>query len=265
METNIRVLATAFRASAFVGSVLVLVFFGSQVAVAQDRARVTVEPEWPIDPASFPRPTHTATRASGPIVIDGRPDEVAWEEAPPITRFIQSRPDAGHPATQETIVRVLYDDEVLYIAAVCYDTQPDNLTVMSMERDFPPLESDVFSFVLSPDRDRLDSFLFYMNPHGAYGDARTFDDNRAPVDYAWDVVVEGETRLTDFGWTVEMAIPWSTIGFDGAEGRQEWGFNVQRRILRINESATWSPLGLREYQPTVSRAGTLVFPERRNF
>jgi hypothetical protein len=253
------------KASAFVGSVLVLVFFGEQVAFAQDRAGVTNEREWPIDPASYPRPTHPATRASGPIVLDGRPDEVAWEVAPPITRFIQSRPDVGHPATQETIVRVLYDDEALYIAAICYDTQPDNLTVMSMERDFPPLGSDIFSFVLNPNRDRLDSFLFYMNPHGAYGDARTFDDNRAPVDYAWDVVVEGETQLTDFGWTVEIAIPWSTIGFNGVEGSQEWGFNVQRRIRRINESAAWSPLGLQEYQPTVSRAGTLVFPERRNF
>ena len=253
------------RAVALVGFVPGLVFFGAQEAFAQGLGGVTNQPEWPIDPATYPRPTHPAMRTTGPILIDGRLDEAAWEDGAPITRFIQSRPDVGHPATEGTIVRVLYDDEALYIAAICYDTQPDNLTVMSLERDFPPLESDVFSFVLNPNPDRLDSFLFYMNPHGAYGDARTFDDNRAPVDYAWDALAEGETQLTDFGWTVEMAIPWSAVRVEGDDGSLEWGFNVQRRILRINESSTWSPLGLREYQPTVSRAGTLVFRDRRDF
>ena len=229
--------------------------FGAQLAAAQDK--VATEPEWPIDPATYPRPTHPATRASGPIVIDGRPDEAAWEEAPPITQFIQSRPDVGYPATEKTIVRVLYDDEALYVFAICYDTEPDNLTVTSLERDFPPLDSDVFSFVLDPNLDRRNSFLFYINPYGAYGDAQAFDDLRI-LDYAWDGVAEVETQMTEFGWTVEVAIPWTTVRFEGAEGSQDWGFNAQRRVRRINESATWSPLDRREYQPKVSRAGTLT-------
>ena len=257
MRSSILVWAVVRKASTLVGFVLVLVLFGAQVVFGQEKAGVTNEPEWPIDPTSYPRPTHPATRASGPIVIDGRPDEAVWLEAPPITRFIQSRPDLGHPATQETIVRVLYDDEALYVAAICYDTEPDNLTVTSLERDFSPLDSDVFSFVLDPNLDRRNAFLFYINPYGSFGDAQAFDDNRI-LNYAWDGVAEVETQLTDFGWTVEIAIPWTTIRFDGADGSQDWGFNAQRRIRRINESSTWAPLDRREFQPKVSRAGTLT-------
>ena len=241
------------RACGFTALVAVL---GVPVAFGQEPARAAGEPEWPIDPTTYPRPTHPATRASGPIVIDGRPDEAAWEEAPPITRFIQARPDLGYPATQQTIVRVLYDDEAFYLSGILYD-EPGKLTVTSLERDFRPLDSDVLSFVLDTKLDRRNSFLFYINPHGAVGDAQAFDDNRV-LNYAWDGVVQVETQLTDFGWTMEIAIPWTTLRFEGAEGSQDWGFNVQRRIRRINESSTWAPLERREFQPKVSRAGTLT-------
>ena len=242
---------------ALIGCVLIPILFGAQLVAGQDTTRVATEPQWPIDPATYPRPTHPATRATGLIIIDGRPDEAVWAEAPPITRFIQSRPDVGYLATQQTIVRVLYDNDAIYISAICFDDEPDNLTVTSLERDFPPLDSDVFSFVLDPNLDRRNAFLFYINPHGAYGDAQAFDDNRV-LNYAWDGVAQVETQLTDFGWTVEIAIPLTTLRFEGAEGIQDWGFNAQRRVRRINESSTWSPLDRREYQPKVSRAGTLT-------
>jgi len=235
--------------------VLALTAFGE--AYAQQVNGAVDEPIWPIDPASFPRPSHAAVRVAGPIVIDGRPDEGAWQSAPPITQFVQNRPDLGFPATERTEVRVVYDDRALYVSCLCYDSRPDQLTVTSLERDFNPLDSDVFSFVLNPDPSRRNSFLFYVNPYGAVGDAQTFDDNRV-LNYAWDGVVEVETELTDFGWTMEMAIPWTTLRFDRDEGSQVWGFNAQRRVRRINESATWAPLERHEYQPKVSRAGTLT-------
>ena len=162
----------------------------------------------------------------------------------------------GLPRHQHTIVRVLYDDEAFYLSGILYD-EPGNITVTSLERDFPPLDSDVLSFVLDTNLDRRNSFLFLINPYGAVGDAQAFDDMRI-LNNAWDGVVQVETQLTDFGWTMEIAIPWSTLRFEGAEGSQDWGFNVQRRIRRINESSTWSPLERREFQPKVSRAGTLT-------
>lgn len=234
-----------------------LALMASGGAYAQQTGGAMDEPDWPIDPAAYPRPSYAATRATGPIAVDGRPDEEAWRSAPPITRFVQSRPDLGFPATERTEVRVVYDERALYVSCLCFDSQPTQLTVTSLERDFNPLDSDVFSFVLNPDPSRRNAFLFYVNPYGAVGDAQTFDDNRV-LNYAWDGVVEVETQLTDFGWTMEMAIPWTTLRFDRDEGAQAWGFNAQRRVRRINESATWAPLERHEYQPKVSRAGTLT-------
>jgi len=236
------------------GAVLVLLLLRGQVAFGQE---YTPEPEWPVDPATYARPTHPATRATGPIIIDGFPDEAAWEDAPPITRFITSMPDLGYPATQETNVRIIYDDEALYVACLCYDTQPDNLTVTSLERDFNAVNADVLSIVLDPMLDRRNAFLFTINPHGAIGDAQAFDDNRI-LNYAWDGVVRVETQLTDFGWTFEMAIPWTTLRFEASEAGQDWGFNVLRRVPRVNEVSYWAPLERHEFTPKVSRAGTLT-------
>ena len=243
--------------SVVLGAVFVLVFLQGQVAFGQEYPPPPEEPEWPVDPATYPRPTHPATRATGPIIIDGVPDEAAWEEAPPITQFITSMPDLGYPATQKTNVRVLYDDEALYFACLCYDTQPDNLTVTSLERDFNAVNADVLTVVLDPALDRRNAFMFTINPYGAIGDAQAFDDNRI-LNYAWDGVVRVETQLTDFGWTFEMAIPWTTLRFEASDEGQDWGFNVLRRVTRVNEVSYWSPLERHEYTPKVSRAGTLT-------
>ena len=239
------------------GAVLALALVRGQVAFGQEYTPVPEEPEWPVDPATYARPTHGATRATGPIIIDGFPGEAAWEEALPITRFITSMPDLGYPATQKTNIRIIYDDEALYFACLCYDTQPDNLTVTSLERDFNAVNADVLSIVLDPMLDRRNAFLFTINPHGAIGDAQAFDDNRI-LNYAWDGVVRVETQLTDFGWTFEMAIPWTTLRFEASEEGQDWGFNVLRRVPRVNEVSYWSPLERHEYTPKVSRAGTLT-------
>lgn len=251
-------------ASTLAGIVLFwLLLLPGRAVLGQERGAAPADPDWPVDPTAYPRPTHPATRAGGPIRIDGRPDEDAWAQAPPITRFIQSQPSLGHPATQETEIRILYDDEALYLSCLCFDTQPDDLTITSLERDFSAPNADVVSFVLDPNLDRRNGFLFTVNPAGAVGDGQVFDDHRI-LNYAWDGVVEVESRRTDFGWTFEIAIPWTTLRFDGSEGSQDWGFNVLRRVRRINEVGYWSPLQRHEFIPKVSRAGTLTgFEELR--
>lgn len=70
-----------------------------------------------------PPPLAVAARRVGPIVLDGKLDEPAWQAATPATDFRQSQPSEGQPATQRTEVRFLYDDAYLYIGARMYDTQ----------------------------------------------------------------------------------------------------------------------------------------------
>ncbi len=212
-----------------------------------------------IDPETAPRPLAFGVRAAGEIKLDGRLDEAAWHDAIPISEFIQSQPRAGYPATEPTVVRILYDDRNLYVGAICYDSEPDRLTVTSLERDFPggsTRDMDIFAVTLDTFLDRRNSFMFLVNPHGAVRDGQTFNDSRQ-LDLSWRGVVEIRTAMHDSGWTVEMAIPLTTLRFDPTRDEQRWGMNLLRRVRRKNEDSYWAPLDRRDPVHRMSKAGTL--------
>lgn len=208
----------------------------------------------PIDPDRAPRPVARAARASG-VTIDGRLDDAAWSAAQPITGFVQALPRTGYPASERTVVRVLYDDDALYIAAFCYDSRP--VTVMSLEQDYETHDSDVFGVALDTYLDRRNAFMFLVNPRGALKDGQAFDDSR-DLNLAWEGVVHIETAVADSGWSVEMSIPWTTLRFPGRPGEQAWGLQLLRRIRRLNEDDYWAPVGRRDHIHRMSRAGTLT-------
>jgi len=214
------------------------------------------ETDWPIEPDAAPRPTAHATPASGPIVIDGRLDELSWEEAKPFGNFVQSKPDAGHPATEPTVVRLLQDADNLYIGAICYMSDVDRITITSLERDYESLNSDAFGVAFDTFLDRSGSFMFFVNPKGAIRDAQSFDDARIR-DLAWDGILEVRTRIGEAYWTVEIAIPWTALRFDPAKDEQVWGANFFRRVRHKDEDSFWAPIDRRNKVYTMSQAGTV--------
>jgi hypothetical protein len=192
-------------------------------------------------------------------VIDGVLDDEAWRAAEVITDFIQSQPDPGRLAHERTEVRILYDDEALYVGAMNYDSQPGSYVVQSLERDFPSLstrDADLFGLTLDTFLDRKNSFILLINPHGAYRDGQTFDDSRN-MDFGFDIAADVETALRDDGWSVEIRIPWSGIRYDARRGEQVFGLNLQRRVRRNNEDSYWAPLQRRDPSHRMSKAGTL--------
>jgi len=194
----------------------------------------------------MPRPSARAVKIDSEIILDGVLDEEAWGRAEPITGFIQSMPDAGAPATEETIVRVVYDDERVYIGALMLDSEPGGI----MHDD------DVFAVTLDTFLDRRDSFMFLVNPNGAVKDGQTFDNSRT-TNLAWEGVIEVETTIHDEGWTVELAIPFTTLRFDPGKEDQEWGMNFLRRVRRKNEDSYWAPVDRRTRVHTMAYAGTV--------
>lgn len=212
--------------------------------------------DWPIEPDTAPRPTAHTTPASGPIVIDGRLDELSWEEAKPFGNFVQSKPNAGYPATEPTVVRLLHDADNLYIAAICYMSDADRITITSLERDYESLNSDAFGVAFDTFLDRSGSFMFFVNPKGAIRDAQSFDDSRIR-DLAWDGILEVRTRIEETAWTVEMAIPWTALRFDPAKDEQIWGANFFRRVRHKDEDSFWAPIDRRNKVYTMSKAGTV--------
>jgi hypothetical protein len=218
----------------------------------------------------MPRPVATAARAPSPIILDGRLDEPAWEQAEVIDHFVQSQPRPGMTATEATVVRILYDDEHLYVGAVMYQSEEARLVVRSLERDFPgqsTRDADMFGIALDTFLDRRNSFIYLVNPYGAVRDGQTFDDSRN-MDFGWDGAARIATRIHDEGWTLEMAIPWSSLRYHPTTGEQAWGLNLLRRVRAKNEDSYWAPLDRRDPVHRMSKAGTLMgltdLPENRN-
>lgn len=217
---------------------------------------------YPIDPELAPRPALRTARVDVPPVVDGLLDDAAWALADSATDFVQQLPHTGMPARFRTVVRVLHDDEHLYVAAMNYDPNPGRAITAGLERDFNSGNSDVFAVVFDTFLDRRNSFLFIVNPKGAVRDEQTFDDSRTIVD-AWEGVLEVRTAVLrtaegDSAWTAELAIPLRTLRFDARRPVQDWGINFLRRVRRVNESSYWAPLDRQYRLHRMSKAGTLL-------
>lgn len=209
-----------------------------------------------IAPDAAPRPTMRAARISGGITIDGKLDEAAWAQGEPITNFVQQFPETGAPARFRTVVRVLYDDDNIYVGAVNYDPEPAKSVIAGLEHDFVSTNSDLFGVVLDTYLDRRNSFLFGVNPGGAVRDEQTFNDSRNIVE-AWEGISVVKTSFQDSSWTVELQIPLRTLRFDARKDPQAWGINFIRRVRRVNETSYWAPLDRQYRLHRMSRAGTM--------
>src|SRR5689334_7858487 len=189
-------------------------------------------------------PAHNmrASRASGAINIDGNLDEPAWQTAVPSSDFTQSYPKVGGAPTDRTEVRVLYDDEALYVGIRMFDSRPDSIAAQLARRDASGIYSDWLHVMIDSYRDRRTAWRFSVNPKGVQKDVLEFDD-RAGEDLNWDAVWQVATRIDSTGWTAEYRIPFSQLRFGNAAPGAErvWGFQVMRGIARRNERDSWSP------------------------
>ena len=209
-----------------------------------------------------PRPTAVATRATGSIDIDARLDEPSWAAAPVIDRFVAQNPRKGAPASERTEVRILYDDENLYVGAELYYKDIKDIVRTGLQRDANTGQGDAFAIGLDTFLDKRNGAIFFVNPGGALRDALSADDGRAR-NLPWNSAGRTKARtvpLPDGGavWVLELAIPWSSLRFDGSKEEQIWGMNLFRRIRHNNEEVVWAPMerGLTVYN--VSRSGTLT-------
>src|SRR6185436_13712239 len=196
-----------------------------------------------------------AVKSTGPITIDGALDEAVWREAPIAAGFFQSEPDEGEPASQQTEVRVAYDEQALYIGIFAHDNSPADIIVGDLKKDFDTARTDMFQVVLDTFHDERNGYMFAVNPMGAKWDAQMVNDGR-DTNVNWDGLWFAKTRIVANGWYAELAIPFRTLRFEAGDA-QTWGINFMRQIRRRNEETYWAPIP-RFYELTrVSMAGTL--------
>lgn len=199
------------------------------------------------------RPTMTAHRTTGPIVVDGVLDDEPWSQAVGVEGFTQSEPAAGAPATERTTIRIVFDGTTLYIAAFCYDRDPSGIIVSDLRKDFSTAGQDTFEVVLDTFGDKRNGFLFATNAAGAKADQQITNEGR-DINESWDAVWTVRTQRSDEGWTAEIAIPLKSLRF--APGGT-WGVNFSRRIRRKNEIDFWAPVPRSFTLARVSLAGNL--------
>ncbi len=194
-------------------------------------------------------------RAAGRIELDGALDEPSWAAAPIAHGFIQNDPREGEPATYDTEVRVLYDDEALYFGVFARDDQPSRIVINDLKKDFSTDNSDGFRIVLDTFHDSRNAYEFAVNPAGAKWDAQMTNEGQEN-NSSWDGIWDVKTRVVETGWYAEIRIPFRTLKFNPSD-IQTWGLNFERKVRRLNEDSYWAPLP-RIYGPErVSLAGTV--------
>jgi hypothetical protein len=176
--------------------------------------------------------TVRAARRTGDIVLDGRPDEPAWQAAELGDRFTQFEPDEGARPAEPTRFRVLWDDSSLWVAIECDDSRPPTATLSRRDR---AVEGDWVSFDLDTTNDRRTAYHFQVFAAGQQLDALHFNDTDFTSD--WDAAWESAVARTPTGWSVEIRIPLRILRIP--YGATDFGFNVYRYLARRKEQDQW--------------------------
>jgi hypothetical protein len=184
--------------------------------------------------SSEPTSGISAQRIQNELTIDGELSEKEWLTAPEAHSFTQLQPYPGNESRKRTEVRMLYDDNAVYISAICFDN-PDSVSkVLSIRDDYNP-NLDIFGVYLDTYNDDQNGFYFGVTSRGVQIDAKIQGSNYiGELNLAWS----SATALTEKGWVLEIRIPYSAIRFPNTE-IQKWGINFSREISRYRENSTW--------------------------
>ena len=202
----------------------------------------------------------TAHWTEGPIQIDGRLEESDWDLAEPVSDFVQVEPREGGTPTERTEVRVLFDQDRLYIGVYLYDSSPDRILINDLQRDFQTREGDVFGVIVDAFNKNRTSFAFFTNAEGAKNDSQGLGNGRY-TNTSWDGIWYTASQVQEDGWTCEIAIPFKTLRFEAQEN-QVMGINFKRRIRRKNEDLYWSLVPRRYNSHRASLSGDLLLERR---
>jgi hypothetical protein len=199
------------------------------------------------------RQSGQAVHVDAAPVIDGSLDEAAWQSAEPLSAFTQAEPAEGQPASQPTDVRIVFDDEAVYVGVVCHDSDPSQIVTTDTRRDSGMGGQDSIQLVFDTFHDQQNGFVFGTNVAGAQFDGQVRDQGSANTN--WDGSWEVKTARNDAGWVAEFRIPLRTLRYGPAP--QTWGLNVTRNIQRNRERAYWAPLARIYDLERLSSAGDL--------
>ncbi len=178
------------------------------------------------------------TKITEEIKIDGELNEAIWQKAEKASDFWQNFPFDTSLAISKTEVMLAYDDNNIYISAICYDSIKKDYVITSLKRDWSYPASDAFVATIDPFSDKQNGFSFGLNPYGVQREGLVANGGGQGVTTDWDNKWFGEVKRYAGRWTLEMAIPFKTLRFKGE--LNEWRINFSRNDLKRNENSCWS-------------------------
>jgi hypothetical protein len=204
------------------------------------------------------QPSLRVTPFIGELVLDGRMRESVWATADSAI-LTEVEPAQGGIPRERTVVKVLANGDVFVFGIRCDDPDPGAITSFSRARDSDLSAEDYVRIVLDPFLNEQSGYVFDVNPSGARFDALISEQAQrlgARENASWDTIWEAATARSSNGWSVEIRIPVKSLLYK--PGLSEWGFNVQRRVQRTQQTQRWA-FPSRDYRITqMSRAGLLT-------
>ena len=186
------------------------------------------------------RITLRATRLTSPLSLDGALDEAVYKEVQAIDHFVQQEPDEGAAATEKTLVWLFFDEDNFYVSIRSFDSAPDRLVANELRRDnFNIYNNDNITISIDPLYTRRSGVFFQTNALSAQRDQEVQDERSNNND--WNTIWRTRSRILEDGWSMEFAIPYSSLRFRQA-GPQVWGFNIRRVIRWKNEHVSIAPI-----------------------
>ena len=197
---------------------LVLIGLCQTLATAQEAPAADEEPTTPFQ---IPR---VDTR----IDVDGVLDEAVWQRAWTMTLDYEVQPGENTPAPVRTEVLVMHDESRLYVGFRAYDPDPSAIRAHLADRD-QAWTDDWVGVVLDTFNDERRDYLFVVNPLGVQMDVIEVESSGGTP---WDGIWKSAGTITDWGWSTEIEIPFSTLRFQRSTGPQTWGFDAIRGYPR---------------------------------
>lgn len=194
-------------------------------------------------------------KTNAPIIIDGLGNDSAWSTADVAKDFFMVLPMDKGKANETSEIRMLYDDQNIYLLATFYNKAQGSYFVESLRRDFSFGKNDNFLLFLDPFNNQTTGFSFGANAYGAQWDGTMY--NGGSVDLNWDSKWVSEVTRSEEKWVFEMALPFKSIRYEA--GVQEWGINFSRLDLKSTEKSSWTPVPRQLPTASLAYTGTLVW------
>jgi hypothetical protein len=187
----------------------------------------------------YPPRIYTTTRLLvKPPVIDGRLDDDAWQKQGEWSGgYTQQMPVEGAAPTEQTELKILYDDKYLYYAIRAYD-DPEKIHYYPGRRDdFGEYAVDVVGICFDSYNDKRTGFEFDLTASGGKIDL-ILGNGETEWDTTWDAVWDGKVAHDEKGWTAEARIPLNQLRY-GKQKEQVWGMHAWRWLTRNKEESQW--------------------------